>query len=358
MYFIAPFLCFFLLFSSPISAIDSKNKKGFIPSKHIENKNATHVKRIAGRSRAEGWAELVFVVGSDGVPFNITILNANKDPHIKNSAIRYVENLLYSPAIFNGDVVLSTNTFTFRYDISFYGSNNDGINPKFGRMYDEIDNKILRGELADLDPLFTRLEEEETKNLTEQALFAWLQTSYHARKQNWLDYRDNLLVANSLRDILPVNIAVKNTQNLIAWYQYTKQYTEAMLAVNSLLMFERVKFDEEAYQAFMKPLYLALSTGESNTISVTLSENQVWQHVLPRKTFSIEVLTGDIENIELGCANYWGRINLEELSQYSVNDDYIDCSILVKGVANTNIMFTEKGPLKGRWQNPPDFPAN
>ncbi len=326
----------FLLVAKSISA-------DFVPPKLIDNLNPKGTQTTYNMSRVEGWTLMSYIIDDSGIPQQIVVVNSSNNGIYTEDSIKYLQSFRFSPAIYLGQKTSSATTFLMKHDKSFSGNSNDGISVGFSRRYDRANKFISEQKFDSALDVLNELRETNTKNLTEQALSAWIHSLYYYRQENWLAYRDNILEANQLREHLPVKMAIKNIQNLIQWQMFQKEYSDAVYTLASMVKIKGAKMDASTHEAMLQPILNAMDTEEIIEINTTLSKNKSWLHILPRSTINLTTISGKVELAELRCDNIWHPFESTTIVNFNIPESYLNCSILVKGTSGTQIKFVEQG---------------
>lgn len=318
----------------------------FVAPKLIDNLNPKGIHNTANMSRLEGWTLMSFIISKNGLPKHIEVVNSsNNEKYIKDS-IRYLQNYRYSPATYKDEKVFSAKTLLMKHDKSFRGNNNDGISVGFSIRYERANKFILNKQFDEALDVLDELRDTNTKNLTEQALSAWLHSLYFYHKENWFAYRDNMLEANQLREHLPVKMAITNSQNLLQWQVFQNQYSDAVYTLASMANIKNAKMNASTHKEMLQPILDSIKSEDIVEINTTLSKGKSWLHVLPRSSISLTTVSGEIELAELRCDNHWHQFELIKIDKFNIPDNYLNCSILIKGKPGTQIKFVEQGALR------------
>lgn len=324
----------------------SSQADDYIPPQLIENLNPKGISETANASRIEGWSLLSYIIDRNGVPKHIQIINSSNDDKYIEDSITYLKNHRYSPAVYKGKKTLSSQTFFMKHDKSFYDSNNDGISIGFSLRYDRAKKFIFEKKFENALEVLNKLRKSNTKNLAEQALAAWIHSIYYYHQKNWPAYRDNVLEAHQLRAHLPVDMAVKSTQNLLKWQMFKNQYSDALYTFQSLKDIKDTTFDKNSQETLLNSILDSIEMKTDIEINTTLSERKSWLHTLPRSNISLTVISGTIEFAQLRCANAWHQFKSFQIKDFNIPNDYLNCSILIKGKSGTQIKWSEKGRLR------------
>jgi len=334
-------IIFFLFFVSSQTTLAS-----FVPAKLTKNLNPKGTQSTTNLSRVEGWTLMSYIIDDNGLPTHIEIINSSNNGKYTNDSINFLKNFRYSPAIYMGEKTLSAKTFFLKHDNSFIGSNNDGISVGFRLRYERAYKLISENKFDDALEVLDNLQDSNAKNLTEQALSAWIHSLYFFHQKNWLAYRDNVLEAYQLREYLPVKMAIKSTENLLQWQMFQKEYSDAVYTLSSMKNIKSAKMDDSSYNATLQPILDIFKNDASVEINTTLSEGKAWLHKLPRSNINLTTISGEVKLAELRCDNRWHSFDSPNNVNFKIPKNHLNCSILVKGKAGTKIKFIEHGEIR------------
>ena len=332
--------------------IDQNNDvavQGYVPAKVIENDNSTMPGTTANLSRVEGWALLSYIVGVDGKPQQVIVINKSAKGDFVAPSIRYLNGLHFSPATDQGQPVPSAKTLFMRHGKSFYNTNNEGISPGFRQLYNDANELLINKTYEQAKPKLDELDADYAKNLTEQALSAWLLSKYYANQERWPEYGEQVLIASQLRQHLPVKMAVQATLHQFEWYKFQKQYADAIVVLRGITNIKDTEMDEETRRGLLAPVLKAMKAEPVAKMTTLLTQDKAWLHLISRSTISLDFNAneGAVELVELRCDNALHQFALStvesKIEGFDIPADYRNCSVLVKGSAGTEVVFTEQG---------------
>lgn len=318
----------------------------FIPPTLIENSNPKGSQETYNGSRIEGWTLLNYIVDKDGLPKHIEVVNSSSNDKYTKDSIRFLQNYRFTPATLNNEKVMSAKSFFMQHNKTVQHTPNEGLSVGFSLRYDRAKKFMFEKNFDETLNVLNQLRDSNAKNLAEQALSAWLHSIYYYHQKDWFAYRDNLLEAYQLRKYLPLDMAIKSTQNLMQWQIYQHAYSDAVKTLASIEHIKDAKIDTDSSKVALKSLVDSIDNNAVNEIKTTLSKGKAWLHVLPRSTISLSTISGEIELAELRCENAWHAFETIEVKAFTIPDSYLNCSILVKGKAGTEIIFIEQGELR------------
>ena len=336
---------FSLIVSALVTAF-SVNADDFIAAEYIESRNSSVPEKTANHSRLEGWTLLSYFVGLDGEPENVVIIDSSDESKFGGEAVFTLKNWRYKPASYKGEAVVSAEMALMRTDKSFNWSANDGISLGFKRHYNDADNFMLKGEMEKAKASLDELREDHAKNLTEQALSAWLHSIYYFRLQDWPAYGSEVQTAHYLNEFLPSEMKLKNIQNRLKWHMFKREFTDAIYILDELKARSNGALSESDYQSMLEEIKKHLRENPANQIDITLANGRAWKHKLPRSTISLNVQAGEINFAELRCDNGHQRFTEFPIQGFDIPEDYLKCSFFVKGNDNSYFTFEEKGDTR------------
>lgn len=322
----------------------TKGKSRFIRAKLIENQNSAKPRETAIASRLEDWAYMSYVVDKAGKVQDVVILaSGNKRAKAKTS-IEFVENFQYQNALYDGEAVNSRKRFLLRH-LKTIGAPNEGLTPGFYARYEKILNQLRAKQYETALETLKDLEVHNAKNLSEQALSAWLHSLYYYSVQNWPAYGDALETATLLREYLPTKQAIKSTQNLFEYQKFKKHYAEAAETLKSMAGIEGAELDEVTYFAMLKPLLVLMKQTATVSETAELTRQYPWARLLFRNRADIQVLKGALNKVQLRCDNGWQVLDPSETITVTVPKGWRGCELLIAGGQGSRFSIRQSGEL-------------
>ena len=322
----------------------------FTPAKFSENLNSKRATEKTNITRLEGWVWMSYIVGTDGVPKNIEVIDHSEKGYSLKVSFRFIKNFRYHPAKINGIPVESAKTYLLRHSVAFVGSNNDGISPGFRNRYNEARELLGAQDIIKAKAVLDELAQTNAKNLTEQSLSAWLHSVYFANQKNWSAYGESVQSAHHLRRFLPTKMAIENSQNLRDHQVFKKHYADAIITIYSMRHIKNAELDEATLQAMLKPIKELINAPEPIVLEATLEQDLVWMHGIARDTLSVtfsggEQGEGEIKVAELRCRNTHHVLTAGKIEQFEIPAHYRGCALILKGTPGTKVVVTETGDM-------------
>lgn len=332
------FLVILLLTTLP-QAIQARN---YTEIEVLKNNNSKVPDSTSNMSKREGWVLLHYVVNKTGNTENYLVIDSNDSETYLSKTIKHLENLEFKPATLDGKPVTSSHFFIMQFEKAFSQSNNNGMSRAFNRRYNDISEALADRKYENAAEDLQELREDYAKNLTEQALSAWLHALYYYAVQDWYAYRDATQIAFYLRESLPTNIAMQNIQNLMQWQMYKKNYSGSAYTLGALNRLEGVSLTEEAFDKTKQDISNAFHKEPSIKIDSQLSANKAWFYRLTGSNISLKVHQGKVHTKSLRCNDSWQDLSNVELNEFQAPNAESECFLFIKGEAGTQFTYTEK----------------
>lgn len=321
----------------------SANSSSFTPALFKENTNKKYP-TSSTYSRMEQWFKLSYIIGANGTPKDIVIIDSNDNREsIKNDTVKYLKNISYQPATINGQAIDSAHVLLFRRDISFTSNPNDNVSSSFYKRYNKINDLIIKDQLTKVPELLIELREKNAKNMREQALLAWVSAFYYFKNKDQVNYAKQIEQAYLLRENMATKIAYKAT---MSWFEQSlrnKDYYEAIKVLRSLSNIKGLKLEKSSYEQSFNTVIELAKQQEQQTYKKSISEFGNLYHQLSRSNLNIEMQA--VKSVELRCLNGIEQIPVSNQITYQLPDQYRSCALLFLGSPNTKINITESGAL-------------
>jgi len=348
------------LFCCAIYADDPENQENVAEI----TRKTTHIKalhtevpkypRRALQRGIEGWVIVGFSVEADGTTSNIEVLGSSIDDYFDDAALEAARLRTYEPATASGKPVLQGNV-TAQY--TFHITDSDGgVSRSFLWVYKKAAKAIKEEDLELAKSLIDQLDAEEKRVLAEVCYLDMLKASYFDKKGNdeeTLRYVERALkiadttaskaiYINLLRQGIVDNAKVNNFYISLEHYD-TLVKVDKDLAPNDP-MHEYVK----RVRVILDGDAAIQTTGKTSRSCKTCTNpgETYWRHVLNRKRFSIDQLTGQLNEVDILCENSTVSVAYQPDTAWTVNRDGGDCSIRVIGEKGTSFRLIEL-PNKG-----------
>lgn len=338
---IKPILTFasgFLLLLSTVYA-----HADYTPPKMLEDANTSEAKSGPGYGRLEGWATLYFMVSKEGGTEQVLI--ETSDPKYQSSAQSYLNLIKYAPAKVGDKLAYGQSYTPVDFTTAYFGNPNNGISPPYAKMYDQVFPMLLKGEIENGEPLLQELLEDHTKNLTEQALSAWLKSIYYFHKKDWGNYGNNLKLAARLRYRLPPDLAYKSTDNLMKFQINKKHFADALQTFLTIDSIKGKELAETSIKEVIAAVWDLINKHPKVESEETLIANRIWTRKIHRRQIAFQMTEGKADRAALYCQNGFHEFAQATASEYSIPEAFGKCTLMLKSEQSATFSFSEQGEL-------------
>ena len=334
------FAAYFLLFSAVATASGTK----LIPAQIISNNNAKFP-TVEQRSRVEWWVDYVFQINTEGRITNTRILDISDNaPRLaKDSLEGWLENLQYTPAVFEGTVVPSGERKHYIWRIAFYSSDNRAITPGYSKLYEQAKELILSDEQKLGWEKLQELTSDYSKNNTEQALTAWLKSIYYFKEKDWPAYGDALKVSVILHVDLPKAYRVKAIQNLVDFHMFNQDYASALIVAQKFAHLEHVDNGEQAYADYKKIITEQVLQATKLERKLNLTSNFSTYLPISMREITLKTNFAEAITVEKLCANNAENMELKRELSIVLSPNELKCALVLTSKSAAEVEFIQSG---------------
>lgn len=314
-----------------------------------ENTNPI-VRETVLEGRLEGYALLSYIIDEQGQVSDIEpfISSTIKDPY-KNAELFY-SNLRYSPAQTAEKTIKSASITFFEDSIAFLGDNNNNVRKGFLNHYSRLQKLIAGRALNDAEIALETLHDEFTKNTNEQALYHYLASQFWQIKQDWTRYEFHVTHAFTLRDKLPLEYRQFATQNMLQWYMYAQQFSDAKEVAQAFAHLNGVNVKPETVSKAVDEV-VAVAAQQLN-INQQIEFQYLTTRVLNpiRSDINLKLLQGPLERMQLRCTFHVESFDVNSLENQNnvsltIKPEFGPCHLLLKGNTSTILNVAQTGKL-------------
>jgi TonB family protein len=285
----------------------------------------------------EGWAQLGFMVDTQGKPFEITVVDSSGDSAFEHAAVKAMENAKIEAGTLNGQPVESAYEFKLVFLVP---DSPAGANRHFVHTYDNLLAAIKANNRAAADAAVKGLT---ITNLYEDAYFG-LASYQYARvwgdetqqlsglkraiaRDHSAHYLHKIEFEGALLEMLKIELK-------------DHQYSEATTTWNDLQQ-SGIDF---TIQAQLKPVFDRLNKLRSDNTEYDVAGSMpdgTWQLALFKKHFRAKVTQGRISDVKLRCAKGFVRFAFDPDLQFNVESKYGSCRMELEGERGTQFVLTQ-----------------
>lgn len=296
---------------------------------------------------SEGWVLLEFAVTNQGVPRNITVIDAIGPKEFVETSIRAAEKARFKPATRNGKPV---DQFLARFSIKFLFSDQsrEADHASFLRSYNKarnlLRNKEVDGAISTLEDAFrSRL------NLYEAAMGSYLLTIAYGQKQMW-----DRAAFHARHATIEDGAYLERTARPDAYAHQVELEARVGNYVGALCAFEDLKKIEKdptttrpelsrAVDAVSKAVNGQAPLATDGTLNVhQLSGGPAtWRRALLRPKFYFNDIKGDVKALHLACMGTEFDAAVDNEMQWNVPPAAGACVLTVTGAPGAAFTLVE-----------------
>lgn len=311
----------------------------FRPPKHIELKPPKYP-FTQHRKGNEGWVSLNFMVDPDGVPYDITVNDSSGEEAFERAAVKAAENFRYEPAVFKGAAIDAGANMSITFELSGIA----GARSTFVKRYKRYNSLLDKGdEVAAARTL--ELLAKINRNLYEEAYYQLILSKKHhqegdidaeyqaIKRAGFIDKDRGYLPDDALTSVLLRKMDLELKLNKLV---------QAHMTIRNLQKREldpelHTQLDEVA--AAIRSVATADGVVKSNG---RIRRDNLYVHELIKRTFGLEEIDGDVAEARLHCnKGSVGFVYREEM-QYTVNEDWDNCTLFLIGNPDTTFVLVER----------------
>ncbi len=342
-------------FCCAVYADDSESEENVAEiTKITTNIKALHIETPKYPHRAlhrgiEGWVIVGFSVEADGTTGNIEVLESSIDDYFDDAAIEATRLRTYEPAKLADKPVMQGNV-TAKYSFLFTSSDG-GVGRQFQKAYKKAAGAIEEGDLELAKRLIDQLDAEERRVLAEVCYLDMLKASYFDKTGDDKDTLRYVERALRIADVVASKAIYINLlrQSIVDNAKANNLHT-SLERYNTLLEVDKQLDLNDPMHEFARRVERILD-GDANiptmgeiTRSCRSCETPgeyFWQHILNRKRFLIDQVTGQLTEVAIICETSTVTVAYQSDTAWTVNKDGGDCSIRVIGDKDTKFRLIE-----------------
>jgi len=316
-------------------------------------KVAVPIKRAApkyptseARKGREGWTQLSFVVGTDGIPYDVTVINSSGNSRIDNTSVRAVKKWRYDPATnADGEVIEQCQT-SVQLDYRLGAKN--AVSKKFRtRLLKTFEH--LRAENVELlKEDLEQLDKVNSGKMTENTWLSYVKANYYGLKGDeekqyfYLTKAVPNSVKKDKKHILPEDSLLVSLHQLFRLQAKKSKYFDA------LQTFEKIEqFDSELalniqnnLRPFAAKIEQAIDSDKLIVVEGEINRGR-WIHNLAREQFAVNEINGKLRKLDVRCENKRNVFTVNDTSTWKIPKSWGNCQVIIEGDDTTTFELVE-----------------
>jgi len=286
----------------------------------------------AARNGNEGWVKMSFVVDKEGKVVDPVIEDSSGIKSFEKESLRAVKRWRYSPAMRDGEAIEQCQN-SVQLDFRLHKSV-AGARRKFIGQYKEANGALDSGDIPLAQELVAKMENGKIWNSYEDTWF-WvlkaelnkatqddkaylrsLRRSVASKQQD--KYLGNELYLNLLQQKFVAELKASLFNDALSTFAQISQLPDNQQTVQVL----------ESYAAKAKKI---VSQQPFVLVNAEISKAGSWWHRLSRNRFSFTEIQGEVDRVELRCANKREIYTVAEDNIWTIPKSWGRCSMMVVG---------------------------
>jgi len=132
--------------------------------------------------------------------------------------------------------------------------------------------------------------------------------------------------------------------------------TSATQYADALATFAKIKEQKSAeqqilyYQPYADKIQGLLHSDEPMVRHAQINDDGFMYHTLSRDSFSLALEQGELDEVQIRCANKRSRFTVAEQAEWKIPSSWGQCTIFVTGSPNSEFQVIELGSYNGQIQ--------
>jgi TonB family protein len=292
----------------------------------------------------EGWVDVSFVVGTDGVVSDPNIEASSGNRFLEAAALRSVSRWKYEPATWNGKPVeqrITKHRLFYRLDPP-----ERTVTPEFKTNYKNAYQLYNDGQLDELSEDLDKMERNGFLNLYESSRYWLLKGLYQRSKGNL----DGAISAFDKADVADGESLESDVDRFLLEVYFRTQYERYRFADAISLyteMHERGYDVSDEIEDTVKQIQAIAARDDPIGVKLTIA-SEIQEEDLPivrytplRREIGVTNIDGNIDSIEIGCTKNRALLTELEGKSWAIPEDWKDCTLYIKGGEGTTFILVE-----------------
>lgn len=309
--------------------------------------NAKPIKRVApkypisaARNGQEGWVQMSFVIDQEGNVLDPIVEDSSGVKSLEKAARLAMKNWKYDPAKRNGEAIEQCQ-MTVQLDFKLHNTAK-GVRRKFFSQYNRVSEALSNENYSLAKEELITLRNKKMWNMAENAWF-WKIDATYAKAID-----DKKREQKSIRRALSGDekiLGAGNNINLLARL-FLLEIQDGRFA-NALETFDRLAAVDNSQDVaneltpYVTQIREMLDGEGTLIVQANIEEKGSWFHKLSRNRFSLTEIQGELDEMEIRCANKRTRTTVANDTDWSIPTSWGQCTVFVKGDENSQFKLVE-----------------
>lgn len=298
---------------------------------------------------SEGWVMLEFAVSPQGVPTNMTVVDAIGPKDFVKVAVEGVSRWRYKPATRNGAPVEQSRSnveVQFLFMDSGKGADHREFIGKYNRARGHVRDNRPDDAIAELERAFLRrlnLYEAAMGSFVLAIAYAhkedWERALYHMRHANIMqgEYLEKAMIPHALALEVELNARTGNFSEAVCGFERLRKADAKMAAPDSQL--GKLMAGIDAAMKGKEPLGVDARLAKHPLVD---DAPAVWRHRLLRSKFWFTQIKGEVKSYRLACAGTAHEAPVDTETLWDVPTKAGPCILRVEGAPGATFKLVEE----------------
>lgn len=309
--------------------------------------NAKPVKRVppkypisAARNGQEGWVKLSFVIDQEGNVIDPIVEDSSGVKSLEKAARIAIKNWKYDPAKRNGAAIEQCQ-MTVQLDFKMHQTVT-GVRRKFLSQYNLINEALADKNYSLADQELIKLRNKKMWNMAESAWYWMIDANYAEVTDDKSRERKSIERALSGDvEILGWSNNIKLLHKLFALQAQDNHFAKALDTFDQLIAVENSQDVANKLIPYVTQIREILDGEDALIVQANIDHKGSWFHKLSRNSFSLADIKGELDEMEIRCANKRTRTTVANDTDWTIPASWGQCTVFVKGDENNHFKLIE-----------------
>lgn len=295
----------------------------------------------AARSGQEGWVKVSFVIDEEGNVVDPLIQDSSGITSFEKETLKAMKKWKYSPAMQDGKPIEQCQ---MEVQMDYKMSGQSGVTRKFNNAFVKIVEAIKSKAFELAEKQLTEMADSKMWTHSESGYF-WLADSMYAKE-----------VDDIQRELASVNRALSSGKDALAGQTYLyllnrqfilyvadTQYAKSMQTYKQILEQEDNANVVAELRPYATKVLTLLQSDKPLIHSAEIRTSGSSYHELSRESFALRVNEGELDEVQIRCANKRSRFTASENSTWNIPSSWGQCTVFVTGTPKSKFDIVEIG---------------
>ncbi|XQW84886.1 energy transducer TonB [Thalassotalea piscium] len=298
---------------------------------------------VAARSGQSGWTLLSTIINNKGIPEDIVVIYSSGVRAFDIEAKKALAKWIYTPSN-RKDKTSEASHILVKLAFNPHTRNNE-ISEKFSLRYEEAQTSIKNNNLSTTKQLLEALDTGAYLSFQERLMMSEINARYFRKTNDFPSEIESLIDLYETVKTYYKEPSDFRTSVILSMYKAFFNNNEYK-RMTDVYNFTQTLTDKEQFNSRLQKHVLSIKAihEADNPIvrKAKVTGKNSFSHLLTKKSFSIELQKGKIDNIDIRCDFGRQETKFESEKVYKIEDDLGDCMLLVAAEKQTEFILRER----------------